>query len=211
MKFRKLAAFTAAVMVCAAAFTACSDNSSSGEAETSAAQSQSETGTSAQTEENGGENTTDEENENSGTEEETSGETENQDNSDSILSAAAEAALNGSAWPALERIEDPDFISDFFLLDAGNSNYRDLLVLKCPMSANLSELIIIEADDISSAKADLEERKKKAQEKDAFYPDDVDKANASIVGAEGSFAYYILGSDPESIETALTDYLKSVS
>ena len=208
MKFKKLAALAAALTICAAGLTACGDDASKGE--TTDSQTQSETTSNVQTEEElESENTSEGEESSAEPEESITDETKEED-SGSVLSAAAEAALEGSAWPALERIEDPDFIADFFLLDAGNDNYKDLLILKCPMSANLSELIIIEADDVSSAKADLEERRKKAQEKDAFYPDDVDKANASIVESEGTYAYFILGNDPEGVESALAAYLKSV-
>ena len=208
MKFKKIALFAAALAVCAAAFTACGDNSSNEEETTTAAttttsQSQSEAATDAQTSEeaDGGEET-----EISG---EISGGEQDSPAAGGILSEAADAALAGASWPVMEKLEEPEFVSDFFLLDMANANYKDILILKCPMSANLSELIIIEAEDVSAAQADLEARQKKAREQDAWYPDDVEKAGASIVGTEGSYVYFIMGSDPESVESALVDYLKS--
>lgn len=214
-KFQAVSFFTAALLICTAAFTACG-NDSSGEAEITASQTQSETA--VQTEENNGEENTEnteisDENTDDNTDGDTDGNTDSGDQGTSsaggILSAAADAALADAPWPAMERLEDAEFVSDFFLLDMGNENYKDIIILKCPMSANLSELIIIEADDVSAAQADLEARKKKAQEQDAWYPDDVEKAGASIVGTEGSYAYFIMGSEPESVEAALTDYLRS--
>ena len=204
MKFRKLAAFTAALTICAAVFTAC--GSDTGESNASDTQSQSVTDNTLSEAES---NSQEAESEESLREEEESRREEEQTGS-GVLSEAADAALANAEWPAMAEMDDPDFIADFFLLDAGNANYKDLLVLKCPMSANLAELIIIEADDVSSAQADLENRQKKAQEQDAFYPDDVEKAGTSIVGTEGSYAYFIMGSNPDSVETALVNYLKSI-
>ena len=209
MKFRKIAAFAAALTMCAAMFTACGKDSGTGEAETTTtSQTQSETKKETETETEAVSQTEEITDENTDVTEESAGGAE--EASGSILSQAADAALADASWPALERLEDPDFIADFFLLDASNANYKDLLVLKCPMSANLSELIIIEAEDVSAAEADLDARRTKAVENDAWYPDDVEKAGASIVGSEGSFAYFIMGSDPESVEAALVEFLKTV-
>ena len=72
----------------------------------------------------------------------------------------------------------------------------------------MTRIIIIEADDVSSAKADLEARQTKAREKDAFYPDDVERAGASIVGTEGSYAYFIMGNNADKVESALIEDLK---
>ena len=212
-KIKAIAFFTAALLICAAGFTACGEKNT-GEAETTS-QTQSETTTSAQAEENDGgedteisdENTDDGAGENSGGSEDSGEQVDSA--SGGILSEAADAALKDAPWPAMERMADAEFVSDFFLLDMNSDNYKDILILKCPMSANLSELIIIEAENVSAAQADLEARRKKAQEQDAWYPDDVEKAGASIVGTEGSYAYFIMGSEPESVESALTDYLKS--
>lgn len=208
MKFRKIAAFAAALTMCAALFAGCGKDAGTGEAETTTTsqtkietEKETETETTLQTEEIADENTD--------VTEESAGETDGEEASGSILLQAADAALADASWPALERLEDPDFIADFFLLDAANANYKDLLVLKCPMSANLSELIIIEAEDVSAAEADLDARRTKAVENDAWYPDDVEKAGASIVGTEGSFAYFIMGDSPESVEAALVEFLKS--
>lgn len=204
MELKKIISFAAALTVCAAVFTGCGDISTGEEETTTTSQSQSETTTAAETEKP--DNGSGEETEISSETTEAGGE---QEASGGILSDAADAALAVVSWPAMEKIEDAGFVSDFFLLDMENGNYKDILILKCPMSANLSELIIIEAEDVSAAQADLEARQKKAQDQDAWYPDDVEKAGASIVGTEGSYVYFIMGSDPESVESALVDHLKS--
>ena len=130
--------------------------------------------------------------------------------SENPLRHIADAGLAVGEWPALWEVDDDMILEDFFLLDASNANYRNMIVLQCPMSANMTELIIIEADDVNAAKADLEARQKKAQEKDAWYPDDIERAGASIVGTEGDYAYFIMCAAPDEVEKALTDYIKSL-
>lgn len=123
----------------------------------------------------------------------------------------ADAAISVSEWPSLWEVTDKQLISDYFTLDADNANYKKLLVLQCPMSANLSEIIIIEADDVNAAKEDLEARREKAQTMDAFYPDDVERAGASIVGTEGNYAYFLMGTPAAEAETAVVDYIKGMN
>ncbi|MGN1416337.1 MAG: DUF4358 domain-containing protein [Oscillospiraceae bacterium] len=119
------------------------------------------------------------------------------------LNHLAEAALAVGEWPAMAEVTDENILSDYFLLDKNNTNYKNLIVMQCPMSANMSELIIIEAEDTSAAADDLKERRKKAQETDAFYPADEEKAKNAIVGTSGDYAYYILSSEPEKSEEAI--------
>lgn len=205
---KKLAVSLAALTFCAmlAGCSGKNDNASSG---TTAADT---TLSDTMTEETSSEETT----------EETSAETsEETSESDEAPGGSAEAgSLRDIAeklieshkddLPALTLNEDNEFNKEFFLLDADNENYEDMVIYSCPMSAVMSEIIIIKAADgqVDSVKADLEERQKKAQEQDAFYPDDVDAANASIVGTRGNYVYFLLASDvaPE-LEKTLSDLL----
>ena len=193
MKFRKIAALAAALSICTAGFSACGNDSSDTQ-ETTAATTASDVPA-----------VTDDTETVSDTE---SGKaTDSEETTVSPLLDAVQTSIEGLAWPVMEPVTDKDFIADFFLLDTENANYKAIAVMQCPMSANLTEMIVIEADDVSSAKADLEARKKKAQEQDAFYPDDVERAGAAIVGTEGSYAYFIMGNEPEKAEEALLENL----
>lgn len=109
-----------------------------------------------------------------------------------------------SDWPTLAEVNDEFILSDYFLLDKNNSNYEQLIVMQCPMSAQMCEIIIIKASDVESAKADLEARQKKAQDTDAFYPNDIDRAANSIVGTKGDYAYFFLCENPTAAEELLT-------
>lgn len=183
-----------AFAVCLLTFTACGKDSTEGKA--SATESETTTATTAS------EETTAEA---AGTEEVTD---DTGSESANPLMPIADAAVAADQWPSLWEVTDAQLISDFFTLDAANENYKNLLVLQCPMSANMSEIIIIEAEDVNAAKADLEARQQKAQTQDAFYPDDVERAGASIVGTEGNYAYFIMGDPAANAETAIVDYIK---
>ena len=198
MKIRKIAAALAAVLCIGLA--GCSDNAAD-EVTTSADNTTTSETTEAPPETEATEADTDDTEDNGPAE---NGEATNP------LRPIADAGLAVGEWPAMDEVGDAFILEDFFLLDASNENYKNMIVLKCPMSANISELIIIEANDVDAARADLEARQKKAQEQDAWYPDDVERAGASIVGTEGDYAYFIMCSSPDEVETALVDYIKTL-
>ncbi|MBP1549224.1 MAG: DUF4358 domain-containing protein, partial [Oscillospiraceae bacterium] len=95
------------------------------------------------------------------------------------LQGVVDAALAVGEWPAMMEITDEMMLTEYFMLDPANANYRNLMVMQCPMSATMSEIIIIEADDVDAAKADLDARRNKAITQDAWYPNDVELAEAS--------------------------------
>lgn len=189
----------AAFAVCLLTFTACGKDSTEGKA--SATESETTTSETASAE-----MTSDSAADTEGTEADgTEG-----DEAANPLMPIADAAVSADEWPSLWEVTDAQLISDFFTLDAANENYKNLLVLQCPMSANMSEIIIIEAEDVNAAKADLEARQQKAQTQDAFYPDDVERAGASIVGTEGNYAYFLMGDHADNAEKIIADYIKNM-
>ena len=126
------------------------------------------------------------------------------------LQGVVDAALAVGEWPAMMEITDEMMLTEYFMLDPANANYRNLMVMQCPMSATMSEIIIIEADDVDAAKADLDARRDKAINQDAWYPNDVELAEASIVGTEGSYAYFVLAGSAAEAETAIVEALKAL-
>lgn len=124
------------------------------------------------------------------------------------LKPLVDAAMSVGEWPWLEEVTDAQIISDFFLMDT--SKYGESIFMQCPMSATMCEIIIVKSDDVDSAKADLEARQKKAQDMDAFYPADVERAGASIVGTEGSYAYFIMADGASDVEDALVEAIKAL-
>ena len=123
------------------------------------------------------------------------------------LKPIIEKITSESEWPALDMVTDPTILSEYFLLDASNENYKEMIVMQCPISAVMSEIIIIQADDVDAAAEDLKTRQQKAIDQDAWYPDDIDMANNSIVGTCGDYAYFIIGSEAETAEKIINDYV----
>ncbi|MEZ3454544.1 MAG: DUF4358 domain-containing protein [Oscillospiraceae bacterium] len=205
MNTKKIIAAISALSLSAALLTACGGNDNTGDntsapSETSAVSTEADTSESSET---SGETEAPADTETDGADSEDSG-------SANPLQPLADAVLAVGEWPSLMEVTDPQILSDFFLLNAENENYRNIIVLQCPMSALMTEVIIIEADDAEAAKTDLEARRTKAIEQDAFYPNDVDLANASIVGTEGDYAYFILAGNASDAESALVEAIKAL-
>lgn len=220
-RITKLAAIIAAAALAGVMLTACSGgNAEETTAETTtAAESVVESETETETE--AAESETETETDESETEAEVSEEeiTEDEETaedeadaeapvSDNPLMPLVDAAMSVGEWPWLEEVTDAQVISDFFLMD--QSKYEQSIFMQCPMSATMCEIIIVKSDDVDSAKADLEARQKKAQDTDAFYPADVERAGASIVGTEGDYAYFIMADSAPDVENALVEAIKAL-
>lgn len=211
-RITKLAAIAAAAALAGMILTACSGgNTEETSAETTtvsqtetAAESETETETEAET----GSESEAETEEEIIEDEETADDEADAPASDNPLMPVIDAAISVGEWPWLEEVTDAQVISDFFTMD--QSKYEQSIFMQCPMSATMCELIIVKSDDVDSAKADLEARQKKAQETDAFYPADVERAGASIVGTEGSYAYFIMADDAANVEAVIVDAIKGL-
>lgn len=216
MNFKKIIAMTCSLALCAAVLTACGSDDSNAETTTSADTTISESisDTDAVSEDNveepavsEGSDASDDSTSDDNAEDNTS--SEDEEVSPNALQPLADAAMAVSEWPSMMEVTDEMVLSDYFGLDSANANYKNLLVLQCPMSAVMSELIIIEAEDVEAAKADLVARQAKAKEQ-AWYPNDVELAEASIVGTEGNYAYFILASAATEAEPVLVDAIKAL-
>ena len=62
-----------------------------------------------------------------------------------------DAVLAVGEWPALMEVTDAQILSDFFLLNAENENYRNLIVYQCPMSSLFSLLLSVPPQAVSNA------------------------------------------------------------
>lgn len=205
MKTTKIIAFIAALSLTGVMLTACGSDKpeeTTTVAETEAVTEETTADTSAEAP---AEESTEE-----ATDEITEGDEVVGDEAANPLQPLVDAALASGEWPALMEVTDAALISDYFTIDVTDANIEEYIVMQCPMSANLSEIIIIKSADVDSAKAALEGRQKKAQETDAFYPGDVERAGSSIVGTEGSYAYFIMADGSADAETALVEAIKAL-
>lgn len=121
----------------------------------------------------------------------------------SKIEAAAE-------WPVLQMVTDAERLKDYYTIDNNNPNYEEVIVKGPTMSAAFGEYIVIKAKPgkVDEAVKDLEARKTKLVEQDAFYPEHKDLAQQAIVGKQGDYAYLIAHEKAADVEKALKDALK---
>jgi hypothetical protein len=130
---------------------------------------------------------------------------ENQRDVDIIAAAVKESVQ----FPVMVEVSDKEQINDFFLINP--DDFDETLVLQCVLSSNMTEMIIIKTADTSAAEIALENRKKKAEEQDAFYPADLEKAKNAVIGSYNGFAYYILSENAADAETALKNAVDNLN
>ncbi|MGN0609258.1 MAG: DUF4358 domain-containing protein [Oscillospiraceae bacterium] len=214
MKVSKIIAFTAALSLTAMLMTACGNNNAdTAETTTAAVTTTLKESLPIDLTETETEETTEETAENeyvADNEEPSASDMLQFSETENPLRPVIEAVVSQGEWPFLSEVTDEMIISDYFTLDKNNENYEQSIFMQCPMSANLTEVIVIKAADPEAAKADLEVRQKKAQDTDAFYPADIERANSSIVGTEGSYAYFLMCSNSSEVETVLVEALKAL-
>lgn len=123
--------------------------------------------------------------------------------------SAVENVIASQEHAMMQEVVDPMILKEFFLIDTEDANFKEIVVYQCPISAMISEIIVIQAEDVDAAKTVLEARKTKLIEQDAFYPQDVENAEASIVDTCGNFAYFVINGtssdDAELLNTLLKD------
>lgn len=124
------------------------------------------------------------------------------------LSPVIDKVLSESEWPVLSIVTDETVLKEFFLLDP--ADYKEIIVMQCPISAKMSEIIIVNSDDVSAAEDALNARRQKAIDQDAWYPNDVELAQNSIVGTNGSYAYFIIGDNAEAAEVSINSYIDAL-
>ncbi|MBE6838955.1 MAG: DUF4358 domain-containing protein [Ruminococcus sp.] len=185
---KKIIMVTTAVCLLAATFTACAGNKNNPEETTTpTGTTMAETTTIA--DETTGDETT----------------TEAEGNGESATTLAELGAVMESVgeWPAMDEFLDKEMVADFMLLDVDNPNYKDIYIKKAMMSAAFGEYIIIEAEDVDAAVEDLEARRTKLIEVDAFYPEHQELAEQAVVGKIGNYAYLIAKDNAAEVEAAL--------
>jgi len=129
----------------------------------------------------------------------------------SVLQTIVGNITSSVEWASLDEITDDETIKEFFKLDKSNPDYKDMIVMQCPMSAVVAEIIIIEAQE---GKADdavnaLKERRQKLIDVDAFYPDSKEIAEQSITGTYHNVAYFIAGENAQQSEEILLQELEN--
>lgn len=100
--------------------------------------------------------------------------------------------INKTEHAFMDEVTDPTILSEFFLIDVQDEKLDEIVVYQCPMSATMSEIIVLKSSDSEYAKGILEARKEKAISQDAWYPADQENAAAAVVDSVGDYSYFIL-------------------
>ncbi|MGN1411424.1 MAG: hypothetical protein ACI4WH_02795 [Oscillospiraceae bacterium] len=136
--------------------------------------------------------------------------TQNETSTSVDLNAIVDEITSKIEWASLDTVEDDALISEFFTLDTNNPNYKQLLIKQCPMSAVIAEIILVQTNDINSTMEDLEVRKQKLINTDAYYPEHKRIAEESIVGNYDDIVYFIACDSAKDSEKILIEYLDSL-
>lgn len=130
-------------------------------------------------------------------------------NSDSSTDELAQIVITSTEWAKMAKVEDADFALEMFKLDLDNPDYDQISIYQCPMSASLSEVIIIKpADGKSDAALNaLQERKTKLVDVDTYYPDQKGIAENAIIGQKSGYVYFIADENAEIGEQKLLESL----
>lgn len=123
---------------------------------------------------------------------------------------AIEEVIAAREHTAMVEVSDPVILKEFFLIDTADTNIKEAVVYQCPMSAVMSEIIVLQADDVEAAKEVLNNRRTKAIEQDAFYPKDAENAEASIVGTVGNYAYFVINDNAIEDSEQLASLLENM-
>ena len=126
------------------------------------------------------------------------------------IATAIEEVIAAREHTAMVEVSDPVILKEFFLIDTSDTNIKEAVVYQCPMSAVMSEIIVLQADDVEAAKEILNNRRTKAIEQDAFYPKDAENAEASIVGTVGNYAYFVINDNVVDDSEQLTSLLENM-
>lgn len=136
------------------------------------------------------------------------------ENANNDVSRISDAINQTGEWTSLMEVDDAERLKEYFQLDPANENYIEISVKQAMISAAFAEIIVIKAADgkVDDVVKDLEDRKKKLIEQDAFYPEHKDVAEQALIGSEGNFAYLIVGSeDNKACEDAAKNAIKELN
>lgn len=123
-------------------------------------------------------------------------------------SELAEIVLNSVKFPQTVNVTDKDIISN---MGVALSLTEEYAVIQQMLSVDVVEIIILKVKDGSSIEQvvdSLQKRKDSLIHDFAFYPGQIESAEATIVGSKGNIAYLICHKDAERAEEEL---LKEIS
>lgn len=117
----------------------------------------------------------------------------------------SDVVLNSVEFPATISLEDVSVLTDTIGLNL--DDIEEYTVTQQMLSVDVVEIIIAKVKDgkMNAVLETLEDRKEALKTTYAFYPQQVESAEATVVGNKGQFAYLICHKDAATAEKALTE------
>lgn len=115
----------------------------------------------------------------------------------------AEFALNSIEFPSMVAVTDPETLSTVMQLDS--SDFADYGIYMQMISVHLEEIIVVEPVEgkMDAVLEQLNVHKDALINNFAFYPDQLEAAQATIVGSKGKYAYLICDINAQTVVDAL--------
>lgn len=113
----------------------------------------------------------------------------------------ADTVLNSVEFPGMMEVTESAMLDS--IIDFSDYGITDYCVYQQMMSVHLCEIIIVRSNDTEAVLKALNDRKDKLINQLAFYPEQQDSANATVVGKKGSVCYLIAHTDAAEAEKAL--------
>ncbi len=136
----------------------------------------------------------------------TDGQATSADNSSDIseeipLKELADTVLDSVEFPNMQEVTMQEMLD--MIINFSDYGITDKFVYQQTMSVHLCEIVIVRTTDVSSTLSALKERRKKLVDQLAFYPEQQESAEASVVGSKGNVCYLICHKDASVAEKAL--------
>lgn len=114
----------------------------------------------------------------------------------------ADIVLNSVEFPQTINVTDTEQIE---AIGIDLSLTEDIAVIQQMLSVDVVEIVIVKAKDgsVSDIVASLQKRKESLIHDFAFYPGQVESAEATVVGSKGDIAYLICHKDADTAEKKL--------
>lgn len=123
------------------------------------------------------------------------------ENNNLSTDSLCDVVLNSIEFPAMSKTEMTEMLD--MIMDFSKYGIEEYTVYQQAMSVHLCEVIIIRTSDVKATTEALEERKDVLINQLAFYPEQQEAAQNTVVGSENDICYLITHMDAKTAEKAL--------
>ncbi len=129
------------------------------------------------------------------------------ENGDVSCEAFALTALNNGSFPEMVKVTDSTLLS--MIMDFSKHGITDYSVYQQAISVELSEVIVVRADDVDGVYDALMARKSSLIKQFGTYPEQEKVVSQTVVFKKGDLCVLIAADEPMTAERAILDKLKT--